>query len=172
MLSIREESAELPDLDVGNGERRYIAAVAALGIATIWLYAIFGSHALPVSKESALHGAILFSLPYLLLLGILKTPFDRIIFVVIVSFGLLGIVWFPFGAFASWFISYRPGVAMLLCPFNAVLGVLAIRLWPRDPMRVRSLLWAMLWSVPIGYYFFFSMLVWLQEKSLYVSPIV
>jgi hypothetical protein len=172
LLSIGEAGAELPDLEVANGERKYIAMIAAVCIATIWLLEIFGSHALPMSKQSALQGAILFSLPYLLLLGILKTPFDRIIFVAIISFGLLGIVWFPFVGFVSWFISYHPGPVTLLCPLNAALAVLAVRMWPRDPLRFRSLLWAILWSIPIGYYFFFSMLVWLQEKSLYVSPIV
>ena len=170
MFGADPESAEKPELEVSRTERSLIAAIATLSIIVVWLYKVFANNGVPMSHRSALQAAILLTVPYLFLIVILKAPLDRIILVVTSSFAILSVFWFPFVAFVSWFVSYRPGAVAALCPLNAVLWIPTVKMWRRTPRRVSAFLWSIFWAVPLGYYVFYSVLVWLQEKALYVPP--
>jgi len=170
LFGLDENSTEEPELELNKDERRYVAVIASLSIAAIWLYEGIASHALPMSAQSALQGAILLSVPYLFLAGSLLISADRAIAIVSISFALLAVSWFPFVAFVSWFVSYRPGPVALLCPINAMLWIPAVAMWRRNSKKLLTFGWALFWSLPLGYYIYYGMLVWLQEKWLYVSP--
>ena len=168
------EDFELPKagdkLTLQSDDRNWAITAAVLDLAIIWTFFAFGDRpiATGMSFRASLQGCVFLSFPFLSLLVTALLRKDRLMSLLSASMFPLALILFPFLAFVSWLISNRPGPMMFLAPISLAFGATAKAALRGFQGKAKFLIWTATLAVLLGYYFWFSVLIYLGQKSLYV----